>query len=328
MFMVLALHANFLALPKPGTVELIETPGRFIIQHLVESLCIVAVNVFVLISGWFGIKPSIKGFLNLMFQIFFFWGILYYILMAFGYASFSFNQIIDGIAFSNLDQFIKAYLCLYILAPVLNSYTENTTLPQQGTVLLSFYLFSSTYGLFGGAQLYFVSGYGAISFIGLYLLARYVKNLKDSNERFSKFVKMPPINDFLIYFASALIITVLNVIVYYIGIKTDKVSGILYAYSNPLVILGSLYLLLAISKINFGYNSIINWLAASSFAAYLFHSIPQVRQVFCEHILFIDSNYTPSIIWILLYLIVVYFTSVIIDQFRIITWNVLKKYLS
>ena len=37
----------------------------------VNQLCLICVNVFVMVSGWFGIKSSLKGVAKLLFQVFF-----------------------------------------------------------------------------------------------------------------------------------------------------------------------------------------------------------------------------------------------------------------
>ena len=41
------------------------------VRILVEHWAIIGVNVFVLISGWFGIRTSLKGACKLLFQVFF-----------------------------------------------------------------------------------------------------------------------------------------------------------------------------------------------------------------------------------------------------------------
>lgn len=64
MMMVLGLHANFMGIGVPSPDKILSGPE--ILQVLMQSLCIVAVNVFVMISGWFGIRPSVKGFCNFM----------------------------------------------------------------------------------------------------------------------------------------------------------------------------------------------------------------------------------------------------------------------
>ena len=56
MFGVLIVHADFGALGNPTHTELFFTPVFTIMRTFIEAFAIVAVNVFVLISGWFGIN--------------------------------------------------------------------------------------------------------------------------------------------------------------------------------------------------------------------------------------------------------------------------------
>lgn len=72
MFFVLVQHANFLSIGTPVQQDAAAEPVGTFIRFFVEALCIVAVNVFVFISGWFGIRYSHKGVLRLFFQCVFF----------------------------------------------------------------------------------------------------------------------------------------------------------------------------------------------------------------------------------------------------------------
>ena len=72
MFLVLVHHANILSIGIPSWAECVSAPGNTFFRFFIQSLAIVAVDVFVLISGWFGIKPSLKKLLALLFQVFFF----------------------------------------------------------------------------------------------------------------------------------------------------------------------------------------------------------------------------------------------------------------
>ena len=69
MFMVLLLHAvQSFQWPRGGF--LMSQPR---LVHLgfsfVEMISVVAVNVFVLISGWFGIRPTTRGLGKFLYQI-------------------------------------------------------------------------------------------------------------------------------------------------------------------------------------------------------------------------------------------------------------------
>ena len=53
-------------------VDIQQFAGASFVKAYAEQLCIICVNVFVLISGWFGIRPCVKGVLSLLFQVYFF----------------------------------------------------------------------------------------------------------------------------------------------------------------------------------------------------------------------------------------------------------------
>jgi len=73
MFMILVIHANFVSLPRIGYEELMSNTVPSVTRFLIESMGIVAVNVFVFISGWFGIRTRTKSVFQFIYQILFFW---------------------------------------------------------------------------------------------------------------------------------------------------------------------------------------------------------------------------------------------------------------
>lgn len=77
MFMILVIHANMISLPRPTTIDLTANPLPTSIRYFIESLGIVGVNVFVMLSGWFLINTRSKSFFSLGFQILTLWGIYY-----------------------------------------------------------------------------------------------------------------------------------------------------------------------------------------------------------------------------------------------------------
>jgi surface polysaccharide O-acyltransferase-like enzyme len=173
MFFVMVVHADVYSLGLPSSSEWIRTPMASFIRVFIESLAIVCVNVFVLISGWFGIKPSIKGFSRFIFQCFYFSVGIYVISVFIGHSSLSYGGILECIFLTPRLWFIKAYIALFILSPILNNYCEHVSKKQLEISILLFYAFQTIYGWTGAAQ-FVESGYSTFSFIGLYMLARYL----------------------------------------------------------------------------------------------------------------------------------------------------------
>ena len=74
MLMVLIYHADFLSLGVPcmkGELSISQWADSSL-RFFVQSVCVVCVNVFVMLSGWFGIKPKIDRLIAFLFQVTFF----------------------------------------------------------------------------------------------------------------------------------------------------------------------------------------------------------------------------------------------------------------
>lgn len=327
MFMILVIHANMISLPRPTRLDLITDFSPTVTRYFIESLGIVGVNVFVMISGWFLIHTRAKSFLSFLFQVLFFGGGIFLIMLILHKTSLSFHSISEAFFFTKWDWFIKAYIVLMILAPVLNTFIENSTEKLQRYVLIGFFLFSSTYGWLGGASRFFVKGYTPLLLIGLYLLAHYIRQAP-SNADAPKFIKrMTTFDkriDLLIYILCAVINTAIGIASLYF----HKFSLFqIYAYVNPFTIIGAMYLLLFFSKIHIKFNKIIKFLATGSFAVYLFHSQVDIRPYFTDGNLYIFNHFSSvaCIGAIFIYLIFWYIISVVIDLPRLWLWKKISK---
>lgn len=331
MFMILVIHANFVALPRIEYGELVSNTIPSVTRFFIESLGIVAVNVFVFISGWFGINVTKKRLFSFIYLVLFFTvggGILSFIL---GMSSFSLEWLLDAFQFSAKDWFIKSYFVLMILAPILNSYCKTAEEKTQRYVMLSFFLFEAIYGWAMGGRRFFVDGYGPLHFIGLYITAQYIHNhLQDgiAPSFLKRLFMLPKWADLCVFLITAVINTVFVVKGSMTLGSTESLHALAYAYSNPLVIIGALYLLLFFSKLKMPFMKWINWLGASSFAVYLFHGEGTVRsQFFTPQVQYLYENYSDisSIGMIFLFLCFVYIISVLVDQFRIWTWKLIWR---
>ena len=327
MFMILVIHANMISLPRPTRLDLITVFTPTVTRYFFESLGIVSVNIFVMISGWFLIHTRAKSFLSFLFQVLFFWGGIYLIMLVLHKTSLSFHSISEAFFFSRKDWFIKAYIVLMILAPVLNKYIENSTEKQQRYVLIGYFFFSSTYGWLGGASRFFVKGYTPLLLIGLYLLAHYIRQASSEKETpkfINKMLTQDKRIDLLIYLLCAIINTGMGIASLYY----HKFSyGQVYAYVNPFTIIGAMYLLLFFSKLHIKFSKIIKFLATGSFAVYLFHSQVDIRPYFTDGNVYLFNHYSGIICIsvIFIYLVIWYIISVVIDLPRLWIWEKISK---
>lgn len=174
MFMVLIVHADYWSLGVPSASDLQTTPISSSIKIIFQFLTVPCVNIFIAISGWFSIKPSIRGLCSFVFQCFFLTSLIYIILIILGHETFNLIGIRNCILLNDGLWFCKAYLGLYLIAPILNIFCEKAHKEQVLGFIISFYIFQTVYGLFGGAP-FIMSGYSVFSFVGIYISARYIR---------------------------------------------------------------------------------------------------------------------------------------------------------
>ena len=106
-----------------------------------ESTSICAVNVFLLISGYFGIKWQFKSFFNLIFQLFFYAFGVYTVAAAFGFIEFSTKEFLyNATCIYKYWGFITAYVLLYMLSPMLNALAEKQTSRELLMTIIIFYV--------------------------------------------------------------------------------------------------------------------------------------------------------------------------------------------
>lgn len=307
MMLVLLLHANFLSLGGVEKITSIESFSRF----MAGQLCIICVNVFILISGWFGINPHLKGAFSLLFQVFFY-AIFITLPFALMGERIELGNLIDLFYFGSFYWFVPAYLVLYGFSPVLNAFVKQSSVRQYFFVLLTFFIFEFSLGWIRGEIATYNFGYSTISFIGLYLLGRFLNLHFHSIKQFSmtKYI--------LLY----LLFTIIPVLWFlFTGDERN-----MFAYSSPFVIFASMFFFLAFTKLKFE-NKYVNYLACSSFSIYLIHMHPSAWPYYKNIIATAYENLNGLVFILFMFLFVFVFSvfCMILDKLRIQLWNYLYK---
>lgn len=263
MLMIMILHFHNQAV-NPGILScnhplILET----YFGHCVESICIVGVNVFVLISGYFGINFKIRGVLKLFLQCFI-WGLIGYLLYCLcADTPLSWKTLAGRLMpfTHNKWWFVITYLELYFLSPVLNA---AITYFDKKKHLIAILIFSFVTLYMGYCRETGEDTWGTSlsHFIYLYLIARYV----------GKYVNLNFIQQKRWFWFWGYIVA--TCITYSLAIFNTAYGRVLpcltaYPYCSPWVILGALSLLFFALSFTFQ-SKVVNWLSASSLSAYLF----------------------------------------------------------
>lgn len=318
MFLILVVHASFRTLNVPTSSDIDSDLWSAFLRCFSESFSIISVNLFVLISGWFGINTNFKRLCSLVFQIYFIGIIMYVFLRLFGNLEAMNLRELKEFLLLKEHWFIKCYIVLFIFAPILNAFIKHSTRQQIKLFLIAFFTIQTIHGYSPITDSkWFSDGYSPLSFMGLYILARYMYLYPNKWTQFNKHT------DLLIFLAITVSMSILTLV----HIKRTGMGWTYYAYSSPLVIINTIYFFLFFTKFSFK-NKVINWIAISSFAVYIVHcSFNFFDTFFSNHIKeWFDTK--TSIVFMIYttgWLILVFFFSILLDKIRILVWdNVLK----
>lgn len=260
MLMVVILHFN----NHGANTGIVNMPAHLTPAltwgFLVESFCIVAVNCFLLISGYFGISLKFRSVLKFYLQCFFIGLFAYLLYVWLSPATLSCNSILERfLAFThNGWWFVVSYVGLMLVSPMLNRAVDGMSKKQMLT----------TVGLYGLVILYMGwyqqvepthSGCSLINFIFIYLIGRFFGKFVDINDlRHYRWMWL------LGYAVTALAIFALVMLRYKCGWAIRYV----FDYNHPFVIIAAIMLLLFTLSFTFKSRA-INWIASSVFSAYL-----------------------------------------------------------
>ena len=316
MLLIIVGHTPLLSLLSKQPIT--DTPLTSFLTFGFKGLTICSVDVFVLISGWFGIRYKGERLLSLLFQTLFFSIIVYTTLALWKPLQYLNLDALSTIIMFHSDDywFIKAYIGLYLFAPMLNKYIEAATEKQLRIFLIIFYTFQTIYGWLNlyGAH-WFEGGFSMVSFCGLYILARYVR-LYFKEER--KYFWLT------LYMSAGLLI---GLMCFVLALMDLNIYGRLLTYTNPLVVCEALFVLLFFQNLNFK-SKYINYLAASCLAMYLLHAHPLVlwpifRATINNWLSSLPINI--SLIYSSLFIIAFILAAIIIDIIRKKIWNIATK---
>ena len=228
----------------------------FIFACLINAFCIIAVNAFILISGYFSIQCSKSKFIYLMAQL-----AVCVLLFSIPYfaATGAFRQVLSNLLLFSHSRywFIIDYFILFAFAPALNLLFDNTSKNGQLLFIASLFFVSCYLGFVWHHDAN-INGYTIFQFIFLYSIGRFIK-----------------INDFsfksapatLIYVLCSVLVASLMIAFHHTG--HDLRAWSMTFYNNPVLVVSAISFFFIFRNLQFQ-SSRINYLASSSIIIYLF----------------------------------------------------------
>lgn len=322
MIMVVTVHTGFIVNLMSVKARLDTEPVAAVYMSFVQCASIICVDLFVLVSGYFGIHTSIRRLLKFMYMCVF-WG--FGIAAAMWVVSRVFDKgpavhlgtLINMLVPGNGYWFAKSYILLMIVAPALNLLFRKASSRTLLTIAVGFYLFQ-----FIGDRLSDVyediwhGGFSPYSFIGLYMIGASVSRFKDK-------ITLSSGTSLGIYLAFTIIATILV-------IRELPSLSWFYAwsirYNSLIVILSSLFFFIAFTRFKFTSRT-VNFFAASAFAVYLLHEHPLIQPYYRQMFQYLWDNYPW---WYYPFfqvsgVVAIYLVATLIDQIRIWSWRLIDS---
>ncbi len=320
MVMILILHY----LSKGGLLDAQNSNHtNYITYNILETLAIIAVNCYILISGYFLVKSEfkIKKFLNLWGEVFFYSVTIYVVLYLFGLIEFKFTDVIKSIVPVVTKQywFVNVYLVMYLLMPFLNKLIYALGKEEfKKLLILLIIIFSVMTVLPAEWCLDKTGGYGIIWFVCLYFIGAYIR-LFIANDYIEKYHN----KWIFIYFICVIFIVVAKLSIDWIckklviNAKGEKV----WAYNNPVILIESIMLFLYFNSLRIKskwISKMILKIAPLTFAVYLIHEQTVLSKILYSNILHTEICYNNSFgVWIVMgSVLLIFCICVIIEYIR------------
>ena len=277
MLMVIGVHYNLIGMGNAYLYT--QNAGVNIsLTNLLESLCIVCVDTFVIISGYFQIKKETidyKKIIKYIIVILFFNLVQYVISVLLHNDSFSFGTLIRQLLSGKW--FIIIYLVLYLFSPYINRLIRALNINEYKklltisvlifivyqTILSYMSIFIPVVGWSGIIDQGIDKGYTLLNFIVLYLIGGYIR-LQDIKPKIRHSV--------ITYLVSTSIIFLSWYLLYHFD-HGDS-SRIPFYYNNIFVVLSSAALFLIFNKISIKNNRYINYVSKHMMIIFIVSTSP------------------------------------------------------
>lgn len=301
MFGVIINHAlqNLYTLHTPA----ITMPSTFRIALM--NLCIVAVNCFVMISGYFGIKASVKGIMSLYFQLLFY-ACIGFVVCCFFNADFSFWVGLKRILFPLSESglwFITAYIALYVLAPLLNVVLDRLSSHQLILALVALFAVDVYLGYEHQAKEVTQDGYHLQHFVTLYFLGAALKAHSSAICRNK-------------WGGKIILLLIIGTALHAVKMRFPPIA-VIYSmrYNSPFVMLMSISVFSAAMKWHIQ-SAKINAVARSVLSIYI---ISSTMPVYYEPLNWLKARLSPSmdLIAFPLFIVMFFFSCIVFDQLRL-----------
>ena len=304
----------------------------------VEALSIVAVNVYMLISGYFLVNSSfqVKRLLNLLLQLLFYSIGVGLIAGAFGFIPeegitlYYLAQLLFPVS-TNHYWFMTAYIFMYLFVPLLALGVRHMSKKQFQIVLfLLIFIFSILKSISPIPLAADMHGYDVVWYLCVFLVAAYIRMYGFSFFKNGK-------KSLLVYLLMAFLIWGTMLCLRFIFLKTGKLENMItysYEYNHIFVLVASVALFYFFTFITIKSSfmeKLIKKIAPYTLGVYLLHEHTAIRYEWPKlifQITGIPESGTHWILTLLLSVIIIFIIGIAVDMLRVQFFHGIHVFLS
>ncbi len=300
------------------------------VLYIILAICIVHVNSFILVTGYFQCKSKLKltKVIQLNNSIWFYTvSIVLFFIIVKGNTFNSIELLKTFLPISYNDYwFLTNYLILYLISPILNTVINNIDEKKFKRIIVLLLFIDSILPTLTNSSFFNVTlGYSLYHFIFLYFVGAFLRNYPIEDwyifKKTSK--KALQLISLFIFFLMAFINIInqsaskellnMHPIIAEVGIIF---SNSFIAYNNPLVIIQTIAFFVFFSTLNLK-NTFINYISTATIGIYLIHDNNNIRNVLYKFLGFNGNNYSVIIlVKILGCAILIFISCLIIELIR------------
>jgi len=270
----------------------------------INQLCYVAVNVFILISGYFTIRFSWQKLLK-----------LYLMCAVVGGLCYCFHCLVDGnrighsLVWSTMFPFswtpvwyISVYAVLMLVSPFLNIMLEHLDKRQSKWLIAVLILISCYFGWFWHGRVN-QDGLGLFQFVTMYCIGYEMHRCGVAHR-----LRMAQWGGAWVFFAATCTVLVYLQQTVSFG-QAFPPQPVMCSYNNPFLMMAAIGLFGMFANMTI-HNKVINYVAAGTLGVYIIHENPHVHKVLFA---MLEPLYSTSFGGVLLSVVIIFGISWILD---------------
>lgn len=311
---IIAVHCNGLFLnPLWGGVNNWFSNGNAIglSRIVVQNITVLGVDLFVLISGFYGIRSKLRSVVNLFTCLIFFYVGCYCWNCVLGHDTISTTGVLENMmAFSHENWFINSYLFLMLFAPLINSFTDAVTARGLVIYTMTYIMLTLYFGdIMANQYWWYNGGYSVVTMVGVYMVGRCLSKMTE---------KLNTIH----YWYLIVVFVVLEIIMMVIRCFTSNEEAWLH-YGSPITIAAAVTLFVMFYRLPKFHNKWINWIGVSCLAPFILHTCdPMYSWISRKDIsFFLNDAYPMYLLKMMLIIGGVFGLAILLDKVRLFLFN-------